>query len=498
MKDMFHNLRNTVQAVERCFGQPHVLVVGDLMLDRYYFGEVERISPEAPVPIIHLRSEIQTPGGAANVAHNLAALGCEVSLAGVVGCDDAQKTLLDRLNICGVNTSAVLIAAERTTTLKTRIIGNHQQMLRMDSEDARPLLPSECEQLLTLLTPGIKRYAAVVLSDYAKGTLTERVCQGLITEARRYSIPILVDPKGDDYRKYAAATMLSPNRTEISLATGSAPTNLESLFDRAESLRATLGVQFIVVTLGELGMALIEHGSVYRCSVAVREVFDVSGAGDTVIAIWAAGMAAGLHRRDCANLANIAAGIVIGTIGTRTISGDELLAALSYEKWVECKDKVCTTEEIEARVGIWRRGGERIVFTNGCFDLFHVGHLALLQHAKKEGTRVIVALNSDNSVRALKGPTRPVIGQDDRARVLSSLSLVDAVVLFEQETPVQLIKALRPDVLVKGADYLEPEVLGADEVRSWGGDVILVPLLEGYSTTNLLIKAQASSSLAIP
>lgn len=490
---MFRDLQTTITAVEAGFGTPRILVLGDLMLDRHWFGAVERISPEAPVPVVRLRRQSCAPGGAGNVARNLAGLGCAVNLAGVLGDDGAGKDFLECMQTDRVNTAAVLVDPERATTEKTRIIGGHQQILRLDREEMEPLAPPLRESLAKLLAPQIHLSSVIVLSDYAKGVLGEEICQFVIREAGRHSIPVLVDPKGDDYTRYQGATMLSPNRAEIAAATHSPSGDLGRVFESAEALRESLGVEFLAITLGELGMAILEPGSIYRCPARVREVFDVSGAGDTVMAVWAAGMAAGLDRHDCANLANVAAGIVISKLGTTAVSRHELLAALSDQKRSASTAKICTLEQLQMQVAGWRARGERIVFTNGCFDLVHVGHIALLERAKLEGNRLIVALNSDASVRSLKGPARPIVGEYERAQVLASLAAVDAVILFDEETPLKLITSLYPDVLVKGGDYREHEVVGADEVSSWGGKVVLVPLVEGQSTTHLLTKARHNS-----
>jgi D-beta-D-heptose 7-phosphate kinase/D-beta-D-heptose 1-phosphate adenosyltransferase len=282
--------------------------------------------------------------------------------------------------------------------------------------------------------------------------------------------------------------MITPNRAEIAIATASTVDDLSILLQKAEALRCALKLDFIVLTLGELGMAVLETGGSCRYPAQVQEVFDVSGAGDTVIATWAAAFVAGLDKQDCAHLANVAAGIVIGRIGTVPVSRQELLATLSRHNLNQHTNKICTLEQAEAQVAFWRAGGERVVFTNGCFDLLHIGHVALLQRAKQEGDRLIVGLNSDSSVHGLKGANRPVVGEFERAQLLASMSVVDAVVIFSDQTPLKLIRTLRPDVLAKGADYSEEQVVGAAEVRTWGGRVSLVPLVEGRSTTQLLGK----------
>jgi D-beta-D-heptose 7-phosphate kinase/D-beta-D-heptose 1-phosphate adenosyltransferase len=349
-------------------------------------------------------------------------------------------------------------------------------MLHIDSDDRCAISPIDCSRLLDALIPTIKHYSALILSDYAKGVLSDDVCRRLISEAHCCSIPIFVDPQGRDYEKYAGATMLTPNRAEIALATGSPSEDLEYLLQKTEALRATLNVDFIVLTLGELGMAVLEADSIYRCAAQAQQVFDVSGAGDTVIATLAAAFVAGLDRHDCAHLANAAAGIVIGRVGTIAVSRYELLATLRQESQNRSTNKICTVEQVQEKIASWRAKGERVVFTNGYFDLLHAGHVTLLQCGRQEGDRLIVGLNSDGSVGS-KVANRPVAGELERAQLLASMSMVDAVVIFDEESPLELIRTLRPDVLVKGADYREEEVVGAAEVRSWGGRVALIPLV---------------------
>jgi D-beta-D-heptose 7-phosphate kinase/D-beta-D-heptose 1-phosphate adenosyltransferase len=485
---VFRDLDKTIEAVKREFGRPKVLVVGDLILDRYVWGRVERISPEAPVPVVHLEHRAHAPGGAANVACNLARLGCQASLAGFIGDDADGRDLLEALANFAVETSIVQLGRGRPTTVKMRVIGGHQQMLRIDSEDRSALAPAEYQRLLDTLLPKVSQYSAIVLSDYAKGTLGEDVCKRLILEAREASIPVFVDPKGLSYQKYAGATMICPNRSEIAMATGTSPDDLILLFEKTEGLRSNLGIRFVALTLSELGIALFQAGSTYQCAAKAREVFDVSGAGDTVIATLAAAFSSGLDLYDCAQLANAAAGIVIGKVGTVTISRDELLATLSKQSLPQESDKVCSLERLREALAVWRADGESVVFTNGCFDLLHLGHVRLLESAKQQGDRLVVGLNSDRSVRLLKGPDRPVLGELERAQMLASMSSVDAVVIFDDETPLNLIHAIRPNVLVKGADYKEHQVVGGSEVRSWGGRVALIPLVEGHSTTKLLTR----------
>jgi D-beta-D-heptose 7-phosphate kinase/D-beta-D-heptose 1-phosphate adenosyltransferase len=327
---------------------------------------------------------------------------------------------------------------------------------------------------------------AVILSDYAKGVLDPALCRAVIDAARARGIPVLVDPKGHDYGKYAGATTLTPNKKEAAEACGVPAHDSAALLVAAARLGQSLGLDFMTVTRGEEGISLIDTQGVEHLPATARQVFDVSGAGDTVIATFAAGLVAGLPRTAACRLANLAAGIVVGQVGTVPISRPELLHALEVEDAVEQADKVCAADTLLRRVQGWRARGERIVFTNGCFDLLHAGHVTYLAAAAKQGERLIVGLNTDRSVSALKGPSRPVINENDRARVLAALEAVDAVVLFDEDTPIDLIRALRPDVLVKGSDYSEDQVVGGDDVKGWGGRVALIDFLPGRSSTTIM------------
>jgi D-beta-D-heptose 7-phosphate kinase/D-beta-D-heptose 1-phosphate adenosyltransferase len=490
---MFSSFQSVVSAVERGFGAPSILVVGDVMLDRYVWGRVDRISPEAPVPIVRLDHTTQAAGGAGNVALNVANLGCRVFLAGFTGIDSDREQLLAEFRRTGVDTSALVALQNRRTTVKTRVMGGHQQMLRLDAENVEPALESDLARLLAAIEAYLPAVSAIVLSDYAKGVLSPIVCRRLIEHGRRASVPVLVDPKGRDYTKYSGATAIAPNRAELAAATASPGDDIAALLREGEKLRSALALEFIALTLSEHGIALIEPAAVRQFPTLAREVFDVSGAGDTVIATLAAAISAGLSRSDAVQLANLAAGIVVGKVGTAGVSRHELIAQLTAERALQTSEKICGLEEVLTRVAAWRARGERIVFTNGCFDILHVGHVTLLQRARREGDRLVVGVNTDESVSRLKGPSRPIIGEEERSKVLAALSSVDAVILFDEPTPMALIHAIRPHVLVKGGDYTEDTVVGAKEVRSWGGKVVLVPLVEGFSTTDVLKKAALTS-----
>lgn len=482
-----------LDTVRNSFGQTAAdrwaLVIGDLMLDRYLIGEVERISPEAPVPVVLLKQQEERAGGAANVAANLAKLGIPTRLAGFIGNDTDGQLLSDLIGGIGIDTQAIVRAQMHPTITKTRIVGGHQQMMRLDQESRADYSNDDITQIQKQVEMALAaRPAIIVLSDYAKGVLENVFTSNLIVEARKLGIPILVDPKGRDYSKYRGATALTPNKRETADACGINVHDNEALLSAAQTLRAQLQLEFLAVTRGEEGISLFEAGSARHIPATAKQVFDVSGAGDTVIATLAAGLIHQLPHHEALHLANIAAGVVVGKVGTVPITREDLLQALVTEEATNQADKVCDMPALKARVNHWRSRGERIVFTNGCFDLLHAGHVTYLEAARKTGDRLILGLNTDRSVKALKGPTRPIIHESDRARVLAALEAVDAVILFDEDTPLTLIKAIQPDVIAKGSDYTEAQVVGAAEVKSWGGKVALIPVVPGRSTTGILEK----------
>ena len=486
---MIADLREVVGLIRSGWRNVPVLVVGDVMLDKYIWGEVERISPEAPVPVLQTAFQDDKPGGAANVAMNLAGLGACVTVVGFAGGDPEQERLESLLADAGVEPSLTTVAGAPTTT-KLRILSGNQQMMRLDTE--APLHSAAAyEDLLNRALEVLPNVSVVVLSDYAKGVLTEPVCRVVISEARRFNIPVLVDPKNHSFARYRGATTICPNRKELSVATGEPSADLDSLLAAGEAMLPSLEMELMAVTLGEKGIAVLRRGSRMHAPAVVRQVYDVSGAGDTVIAVLALAMACGVEIEAAAQVANVAAGIVVSKVGTVPIQRDELLGALSQEIESHMDEKILPLDRLLSRVAGWRSAGQRVVFTNGCFDILHIGHITLLKQARRAGDRLIVALNSDSSVRRVKGPPRPVVGQQERARILAALSAVNAVVLFDEGTPLKLIEAIRPDVLVKGGDYTQDNVVGAREVRAWGGRVELIPLVEGASTTRLIAKSAA-------
>jgi D-beta-D-heptose 7-phosphate kinase/D-beta-D-heptose 1-phosphate adenosyltransferase len=471
--------------LEGGFGRLKVLVVGDLMLDRYIIGEVDRISPEAPVPVLRHAHRYERAGGAANVAMNLAGLGCQALLAGFWGEDSEKVELAAFLEAAKIDTVGV-VTTSLPTISKTRIVGRQQQLLRLDIESKEEPSAVDRQRLRERVEPLVEKVHAVVLSDYAKGVVSAELCGAVIRAARAAGIPVLADPKTADFSKYAGATMVCPNLNELAIATGVGTHELEALLKAGEAQRVEHELRYLTVTMSEKGIRVLSEGGAYHSPARAREVYDVSGAGDTVIATLAAGLAGGLKIETAVELANMAAGIVVGKVGTVPIAQHELVAALTPSSGIRGGEKVLDGERLAKRIQEWRAAGETIVFTNGCFDLLHVGHVTLLEECHRFGSKLVLGLNSDASVRRLKGPARPVVGEKERARVMAALAAVDAVVLFEEETPIELIRAVKPDVLVKGGDYSVETVVGHEEVMAAGGRVEIVATVEGFSTTGLV------------
>ncbi|CCQ72027.1 D-glycero-beta-D-manno-heptose-7-phosphate kinase [Magnetospira sp. QH-2] len=464
-----------------------VMVVGDVMLDRYIQGEVSRISPEAPIPVLRIEDENAMLGGAGNVVRNLVALGVPCRFLSALGEDPVAREIQDLLaGLPGVE--ATMIAAPgRISSVKTRFMGHGQQMLRADRETTEPLSATARAQLLAEVASGLTDCAALVLSDYGKGTLADGLAAEIIALANRAGKSILVDPKGLDYGLYRGAHWLTPNRKELAEASAMETGSDTAIVAAARHLTETCGLGGLLATRSQDGMSLIPaSGEVIHLSAEAREVYDVSGAGDTVIATMAAGLAAGATPEQAAALANAAAGIVVGKVGTAVTYASELSAALHHQDLADAEARVLALNPALDRMERWRRNGLSVGFTNGCFDLLHPGHVSLLKQARATCDRLVVGLNSDDSVQRLKGPTRPVQSEMARATVLASLASVDMVVLFSEDTPEGLIEALRPDVLVKGADYTEDTVVGAPFVKSYGGRVVLAKLEDGHSTTGTI------------
>jgi D-beta-D-heptose 7-phosphate kinase/D-beta-D-heptose 1-phosphate adenosyltransferase len=461
-----------------------VLVVGDVMLDRFVYGAVERISPEAPIPVLRVERETAMLGGAGNVVRNLVALGARSRLASVVGDDAAGEELRALLSAETGLAFSLVTAPSRRTTLKSRFLAGNQQIMRADRETVAALSQgiraAVIESALTLLADS----AVLILSDYGKGVLDDGVAGDLIAIARATGTPVVVDPKGRDYARYRGADVITPNRSELGEATGRSIADAAAAEAAARRLIDSHNFGSVVATLGKDGMVLVPAGAAaHHLPAEAREVFDVSGAGDTVVATMAAALAGGATAQEAAALANVAAGIVVGKVGTAVAYASELETTIRHRVLSDAEAKVVPLAPALDRVEAWRRQGLRIGFTNGCFDLLHPGHVSLLTQARRACDRLIVGLNSDDSVARLKGPSRPVQREEARAAVLASLTAVDLVVIFGDDTPIGLIEAVRPDVLVKGADYRPDQVVGGDVVRGWGGTVMLARLEPGFSTT---------------
>ena len=458
------------------FDGHRILVVGDVMLDRYWTGATERVSPEAPVPVVHVGGHEERPGGAANVAMNLATLGADVDLLGLVGVDAEAGRLGDMLSAAGIGNALIPRDGVPTVT-KLRVLSRHQQLLRLDfengfDEDAAAALGERFESLL-------KGADLVIASDYGKGALADM--PRLIAAASCAGVPLLVDPKGRDFKRYRGAWALTPNRAEFEAVAGGCRNDVE-LVERAENLRAELGLHALLITRSEEGMSLIAEGQApVHLPTQAQEVADVTGAGDTVIATFGAALAAGVAPAEAAALANVAAGIVVARLGAASVRPIELKLALHAHGRGPVDEAVLLSLVEHAR-----ERGERIVMTNGCFDILHAGHVRYLTEARALGDRLIVAVNDDESVRRLKGPSRPVVPLEDRMSVLAALADVDWVVPFAEDTPARLIEAVLPDVLVKGGDYEPDAIAGSEAVRRAGGEVRVLPLLEGRSTSSLI------------
>jgi len=465
------------------FAGRRVWVVGDLMLDEYLRGRVERISPEAPVPVVHVSGRERRPGGAANVAHQLARLGAKVHLAGVVGDDDAGRALVAQCGEAGIDAAAVATVPGRCTTQKLRVLGHGQQMMRLDWEEPAP--PPGLAAALLASLGALPPPEVLIVSDYAKGVVSAELVAGLVARMRAAGVRSLVDPKNADFRHYRGASVVTPNLRELEAAARRRldPRDPAAVAGAARELARTAELEAIVVTLGEHGMLVVPRDAPEVPIAATRRpVFDVTGAGDTAIAVLALGLAGGAALADAAAVANAAAGLTVSEIGAVAVGREEILAALSPVGAPPVLDRAA----LAARAEGWRRAGKRVVFTNGCFDLLHAGHLDLLHRAAALGDVLVVAINSDASVRRLKGPERPLVSEGDRAAVLAALDAVDAVTVFDEDTPLEAIRAVRPDVLVKGQDYRLADVVGRDLVESWGGRVELLPLVPGRSTSSLV------------
>lgn len=461
------------------FNQARVLVAGDIMLDRYWQGPTQRISPEAPVPVVKISQHEDRPGGAANVALNIASLGGNVTLTGVTGADEASDTLSQHL--AAVNVECKFDSHNDIPTItKLRVLSRHQQLIRLDFEESLEHL--EKESLNAIVETTIEEHELLVLSDYAKGTLSN--VEQLISIAKKHNVPVLVDPKGTDFAKYKGATLLTPNMSEFEAVVGACHSE-NDIVEKGQKLLCDLSLEALLITRSEHGMTLLrKEQEAFHLPTQAREVYDVTGAGDTVIATFALAIAAEAQYTQAAALANIAAGIVVGKLGTSSVSEAELINATMTGQ--ESGFGVVTEDQLKIAVKQAKARGDKIVMTNGCFDILHAGHVSYLTHAKELGERLIVAVNNDDSVTRLKGVGRPVNPVDRRMAVLAGLGAVDWVVDFSEDTPQRIISNILPDVLVKGGDYKVDEIAGGKEVSDAGGEVKVLNFEEGVSTTEII------------
>jgi D-beta-D-heptose 7-phosphate kinase/D-beta-D-heptose 1-phosphate adenosyltransferase len=484
MTDLSHLARQVEQLTDA-----KVLCIGDVMLDRFVYGSVTRISPEAPIPVIRVERESAMLGGAGNVTRNATALGASVQFLSLVGDDLPGREVMEYVAADKGVEPYIQTERNRPTTIKTRYIAGGQQLLRSDNETTNAIAPASISNLSTLAGQLAGDVAAIILSDYGKGVLHADVVAAAIKAARAAGKPVIVDPKGNDYSIYRGATVVTPNRAEAEAATGIAINSDEDAIAAATKIITECGVENVLLTRSQDGMTLVtKDGEALHLPTEAREVFDVSGAGDTVVACLASAVAAGSSLADAARIANVAAGIVVGKIGTAVVYPDELISTLHHHDLMIGEAKLMPLDRMVDRAERWRRKGYTVGFTNGCFDLLHPGHLSLLKQARANCDRLIVGLNSDASVKRLKGEARPVQSEAARAAVLGSLETVSGVVIFGEDTPIELIKAIKPDILVKGADYTIDKVVGAEIVHGYGGKVVLANLEDGFSTTSTIAR----------
>ncbi len=477
-------IQHLLQRMSAC----RVAVIGDVMLDEYLIGPVQRISPEAPVPVLEIEHEECNLGGAANVASCLSALGADVRLVGVVGNDSAADKLREKLLAVGVEAAPLVAVAGRPTTCKTRIVARHQQLVRLDRETRSPIEGETAGRVIEEATAAARWADVVILSDYAKGVLTEDVCQAVIRAAA--DRPVVVDPKALPWERYRGATLVKPNRDEMQRYLGTDVDSDERAAAAAQRLADDLDLAHALVTRSADGMTSVSRAAgrwrTEHVRARRRELVDVTGAGDVTSAVLALALAAGAPVGRAMWLANLAAGVKVEKFGAAAVSPAEIMAAANSGR----REKRLTRSEVAAWAAERRAQGKRVVFTNGCFDLLHVGHVQYLEDSRRLGDALIVGLNADESVRRLKGPARPVQAEEDRAQILASLATVDAVTVFTEDTPFELIRAIRPDVITKGKDYQNKQaVVGWDLVESWGGTVELIEFVAGRSTTELIRKA---------
>ena len=473
-----------IKGILDLFPMQHIFVLGDLMIDEYLWGKTERISPEAPVQIVEVDTQASSLGGAGNVVANLVSLGGKVSVAGIIGLDTGGQWIKKTLHQMGVNYQGIIEDNKRPTTKKTRVIAAHQQVVRIDWEKRDALTQSQEAKLLDYIKEHIDVWDAIIISDYNKGLLTKKLLSNVINEANLKSKWIIIDPKGSDYSRYRGAGLITPNKKEALLTVLNGDD--KDLKIIGLNMINELELKGLIITLGQDGMYVFSHQDKPKIiPTKARAVYDVSGAGDTVVATLALCLAEGIKLTDAAFYANLTAGIVVGKVGTAVVNPAEILEFLG-ESYFTFNKKIISGENFIRIIKTHRSKGQKIAFTNGCFDLLHTGHIKLLHEAKSFADILIVGLNSDSSVRRLKGLSRPCLNQDERAQILSSLDCVDYVIIFEEDTPLELIELIGPDILVKGADYNVDGVVGAEFVKKNGGSVRLIDLVKYRSTSGII------------
>lgn len=478
--------------LDRAAGK-RVLCIGDVMLDRFIYGAVERISPEAPVPVLRYSRDAAMPGGAANVARNLSSLGLMAVLIGGRGDDEAGRELLSAFAQDARIQDRLVVLEGRPTTLKSRFVAGGHQLLRVDTENTAPISEASENELITLIAQEAEGASVILISDYAKGLLTDRLLQAILRIAGDLEIPVIADPKGRDFARYGSVDILKPNASELAAATGASVSTDEEAAWALHRALDILPAKAVVVTRAARGISFMgQDRKVHHEAGRAREVFDVSGAGDTSLAALAAALAGGGALAEAVSMAIAASGIAVGKAGTATVTADELKSALTEHGPVG-RAGVLPIDAMIGQAERWRAAGLRIGFTNGCFDILHPGHIRVIEQARSHCDRLIVGLNSDASVKRLKGPQRPINAEQARADVLAALGAVDGVIVFDQDTPLEVITALKPDVLVKGGDYTKETIVGADIVEARGGQVIIVPLVPGHSTTATIARSNSGT-----
>ncbi len=477
-------------------GRPNILLVGDFMLDKYVWGEVKRISQEAPIPVINVTSEEVRPGGAGSVANNLAELGANVYCCGVIGNDDEGKRLREMLNNLMIETDGIVEDCDRPTTVKVRVMGHLQsagrgvqQLLRIDYEKTDDIQEKIQNEIINKIKDKVQHLDVILVSDMNKGAVSKQIVEAVINYGKKQKIPVIVDPRyGDDYSNYKGATAIAPNRYETELSTGIKITGIDSLKAAGKKLLKDLSLEYVIITADKDGMFLCNKNGEYNLIHTVpKDVYDVSGAGDMVLSVLGFVAGGGNSFEDAAAIANVAAGIEVGKIGAMPISRSEILSELMGGP-NPLYSKIKVLDELEKILDKHRENNEKIAFTNGCFDILHVGHIEYLKFSRRAGDVLVVGLNTDASVRAQKGQSRPFVAEDERARLVSALEDVDYVVLFDEQTPESLIRRVKPDILIKGEDWKEKGVVGREFVESYGGKVLLAPLVKGVSTTDIVSK----------